>query len=79
MKINRTCPLPPRSSGSSKDFRTATRRNLGSVLKGFMVISQGRRIVSIPDRGNSKDRGTEARNSLVVCASYNNIGKGKLQ
>lgn len=63
------------------NLRTATRRNLCRVLNGLMVISQGRRTVScIPARGNSKDRGTEIRNSLAVNAScYWSFGKEKLQ
>lgn len=40
-----------------EDFRTAIRRNLRRVLKGFMVISQGRRMVSsIPDRKQQGQR-----------------------
>lgn len=40
-----------------EDLRTAIRRNLCRVLKGFMVISQGRRMVSsIPDRKQQGQR-----------------------
>lgn len=54
-----------------EDFRTAFRRNLCRVLKGFMVIGKESKVVnSIPDRINS----------LVVRAScYWSIGKGKLK
>lgn len=60
-----------------EDFRTAVRRNLCRVLKGFMVISQGRRMVSsIPDRKQQGQR-HRSKKLVVMCIVLLEYWKGK--
>lgn len=57
MKTNRTWSLPPRSSESSRRLQDSHQGKPVRGIKGFMVISQGRRMVTgIPDIGNGKDK-----------------------
>lgn len=69
MKMNRTGLCLQGAESLVEHFKAATKRNICRLLKGFMAVSPGRWMVcGLPDRGESKDRGPEARHSLVACA-----------